>query len=354
MNASRASIIILNWNGWRDTAECLESVYRIDYPNYDVIVVDNGSRDDSIKRIKEYCLGEVKVESKFFECEASNKPLKVFEISQDEAGSFNPQLYERCRVNKKVILIKNKKNYGFAGGNNIGIKFALNFLKPEYILLLNNDTVVSENLLKELVKTAENDRKIGIVGPKIYFYDYKGRSDVISFTGEDLIPWKGTGQRYGSGEMDDGRWDKPMELDRIEGSCMLIRKDVFERVGFFDEIYFCYYEETDFCIRAKRVGFKIKYCPTARIWHKVAASTGGRESPKRIYFLTRNRIIFIRKNFPNHLWKHFLYIIFYEIWHRLGVSLLYRRDPKALWYYLTGLIDGYKALIKRKIVKGWL
>ncbi len=104
-----------------------------------------------------------------------------------------------------LILLKNRRNYGFAGGNNIGIKFVLRFLKPDYILLLNNDTVVSENLLKELVRMAESDKSIGIVGPKIYYYDYKGRSDVISFVGEDIVPWKGKGRRYSVGEVDRGQ-----------------------------------------------------------------------------------------------------------------------------------------------------
>ncbi|MEM0203273.1 MAG: glycosyltransferase family 2 protein [Archaeoglobaceae archaeon] len=345
MSLPRVSIVILNWNGWKDTIECLESLYRIDYPNYDVIVVDNGSLDDSIEKIKEYCLGKIKVKSKFFDYDPSNKPIKVFEVSEDELEKFDFPSYERCENNRRLILIKNKENYGFAKGNNIAVKFVLSFLKPKYVLLLNNDTVVSKDFLKELAKTAESDESIGIVGPKIYFYDYKGRSDVISFTGENVIPWKGGGIRYGSGEIDRGQWDKCMEPDKIEGSCMLIKREVFEKIGFLDERYFFFYEETDFCIKAKRAGFKLKYCPNSKIWHKVSASIG-RENPIKIYFLTKNRAIFIQKNFPEHLWRHFIYVIFYELWRRTGVYVLYKRDPRALRYYLRGLIDGFKAIRK--------
>jgi len=118
MNDAKVSIIILNWNGWKDTIECLESLYRIIYPNYDVIVVDNGSEDNSIEKIKEYCEGKIKVESKFFEYSSENKPIRIIEYSREEAeaGGGREQEIADLPSNKKLILIKNEKNYGFAGG----------------------------------------------------------------------------------------------------------------------------------------------------------------------------------------------------------------------------------------------
>jgi len=354
MRYPNISVIILNWNGWKETIECLESFYQITYSNYYVIVVDNGSEDDSIKKIKEFAEGKIKVSSKYFKYDQSNKPIKVLEYEKEEAeaGGGRESEISNLPPSKKLILIKNDKNYGFAGGNNIGIRYALKALNPDYILLLNNDTVVDREFLNNLIKFAERDKETGIVGPKIHYYDYDGRSDVISFTGEDIVPWKGVGQRYGSGEIDKGQWDKPMETDKIEGSCMLIRKEVFEKVGLFDERFFCYYEETDLCFRAKKAGFKVKYCPDANIWHKVASSMGGRTSPIRIYFLARNRFLFIAKNFPEELWKHILYIAFYEFWFKLGIYSLYHKDFKALQCYLTGLIDGCKTLVTYKIIRG--
>jgi GT2 family glycosyltransferase len=347
MSFPRVSIIILNWNGWKDTIECLESLYRITYPSYRVIVVDNGSKDGSIERIKEFAEGRIEINSKYFEYDSKNKPIKVLEYEKEEAeiGGREEEILN-VPPNRSLILIKSGKNYGFAEGNNIAIRYALKALNPEYILLLNNDTVVDKEFLESLVKTAEEDERVGIVGPKIYYYNYRGKRDVISFIGEDIVPWKGVGRRYGCNEVDRGQWDRPMEVDRLEGSCMLIRREVFERIGLFDEKFFLYWEETDFCTRAKRAGFKIVYCPRAKIWHKVARSMGGNISYTRVYFLTRNRFLFIKKNFPEHFWKFILYLALYEFWRRVGAFSLYYRRAEALMAYLKGLIDGYSAAMK--------
>ncbi|CAB50099.1 glycosyltransferase family 2 protein [Pyrococcus abyssi] len=345
VNAPRVSIIILNWNGWKDTIECLESLYRITYPNYDVIVVDNGSRDDSVQKIKEYAEGKIRVNSKFFDYNPNNKPIKVFEINESEArqGEFNKLVYEKFDPNRRMILIKNNNNYGYAGGNNVGIKFALSVLDPGYVLLLNNDTVVDPNFLTELVKVAESDEKIGIVGPKIYYYDYKGRSDVISFAGEELILWKGTAVRYGEREVDRGQWDKLRVVDKIEGSCMLIKGKVLERIGLFDEKFFCYWEETDLCFRAKRKGYTLVYVPKAKIWHKIASSSGGTLRPFYIYHMTRNRIWFLIKN---ELYKslkiNLLYVFIWEIWFRFLTYLVYYKRPSLFSFYMQGIFDGIR------------
>lgn len=338
MVTPKVSIIILNWNGWKDTIECLDSLYRIDYPNYDVIVVDNGSTDESIKMIKKYCFGEIEVDSKFFKYNADNKPIRVFETLEDLKHTPSDfQLYETCEVNRRLILIKNKENYGFAKGNNIGIKFALKFFKPDYILLLNNDTVVDKDFLSELIEFSERT-KADIVGPKIYYYDFNGKKNVISFIGEKIVPWKAAGKRYGANEEDRGQYDNPMEVDRVEGSCMLVRAKVFEKVGFLDEDYFLFYEETDFCIRAKKAGFKIMYCPTAKIWHKVGGSTG-KISPIRFYNFARSRVLFIKKNFKLYLPLYLIYEIYYT--GKFLAGLFYRKRPKKLiLYHLRGLIDG--------------
>ncbi|MEN6514775.1 glycosyltransferase, partial [Methanoculleus sp.] len=149
----RVSIIILNWNGWKDTIECLESVYQITYQNYDVIVVDNGSENESIEKIKEYARGNLEVTSRFFDYSRENKPLHYIEYSLDETKAEKGKEAEIADLPswKKLILINNMKNYGFAEGNNIAIRYALKVLNPEYVLLLNNDTIVDRNFLDELV-----------------------------------------------------------------------------------------------------------------------------------------------------------------------------------------------------------
>ena len=339
----RVSIIILNWNGWRDTVECLESVYRIDYPNYDVIVVDNASHDESIQKIKEYAQGKLKVKSKFFDYNPENKPIKVFELDEREAlnGKFNRPLYEKYDSDRRMILIRNRGNYGYAGGNNVGIKFALGVLNPEYVLILNPDTVVEPSMVRDLIDTAENDKKAGILGPAVLYYDYNGRSDVVDFAGAFLIPWKGREVRLGCKRPLHFLPKTPVEVDKVEGSCMLVKGDVFLSVGLFDEAFFCYWEETDLCVRTKQKGFKLLTVPTTRIWHKKSTSTGGGLSKFYVYHFYRNKLWFLRKNYPKSIFvAHIIYTIIYETPFKFVQLVLKYKAIRTFIKYLFGIRDG--------------
>ena len=207
----KVSIIILNWNGWKDTIECLESLYQITYPNYDVIVVDNGSKDSSVKKIKEYCHGQTKVQSKFFIYNPNNKPIKIIEYTGEEveAGKGKERKLENAPSNKKLTIIKNEKNYGFAEGNNIGIRYALG-KGIDYVLLLNNDTVVDQNFLTELVRVAESEEYSGIIGPKLYFYKNKNR---IYSVGGRINFWTSEISHIGYNEVDPGHYTQPIDVD---------------------------------------------------------------------------------------------------------------------------------------------
>jgi len=347
MTHPRVAIIILNWNGWGDTVECLESLYQITYPNYDVIVVDNGSEDESVQKIREYCEDGIEVESKFFKYDPSNKPLNIVEYTREEAeaGGGKEREIENVPSNRKLILIKNEKNYGFAEGNNIAMKYALKALNPDYVLLLNNDTVVDKEFLGELVKVGEEDGLVGIVGPKIYYYDFNGRTDVINFTGGDLNLWKLKECRYGCGEIDTGQLNKKMEVDKIEGSCMLLKRKALEEVGLFDPDYFTYWEETDLCFRAAKKGFKSLYAQRAKIWHKQAASTGGISSSHHIYYMARNQFLFLKKNTTKlQLLSFLLYFFGFRFWFSGGVHLVYHRDISAFISFLKGVRDGIRGI----------
>ena len=140
----KVSIIILNWNGWQDTIECLESLFQINYPNYDIVLVDNASKDNSIKKIEDYCNGNIKVKSNFFRYKKENKPIKIINLTFKDQQYFFKDEYDIKGLpsQRKIFLIENQLNYGFAEGNNIGIRFSLKTLSPDYLLLLNNDTVV--------------------------------------------------------------------------------------------------------------------------------------------------------------------------------------------------------------------
>lgn len=294
MEKSNVSIVIVNWNGWDDTIECLESIYKIDYPDYKIILVDNNSQDDSVKRIKDY----------------SN--------------------------NKELTIIENEENYGFAEGNNIGIKYALKHLNPEYILLLNNDTIVNKDFLKEMIKAGEKNRHIGILGPKIYHYD---RPDIIWSAGSK-ISWKfARGIQIGTGEIDKGQYDEPKEVEYVTGSAFLIKKAVIDKIGLMDKNYFLYFEESDWTLRANRAGYKSLYVPAAKVWHKVSQSGGGISKPTGLYYITRNRWIFMKK------WAkpsdYFIFIIYQVIGALIlpFVLAVYYKNLKLIGAYFRGLVD---------------
>ena len=340
MISPKVSIIILNWNGWKDTIECLESLYQITYPNYDVIVVDNGSEDESIEKIKEYAEGKMEVESKFFEYDPSNKPIKWIEYTREEAeagGGKEKEIID-WSSNKKMIFIKNEKNYGFAEGNNIGMRYALNALNPDYVLLLNNDTVVDKEFLGELVKVGESDEKIGIVGPKVFHYKDPEVLQSFGMTGDYLT---GKIKHIGAGERDNHQFDETKKIDAICGCAMLISRNVIDKVGCFDESFFTYVEELDLCLRVLKSGYKITSSPKSKIYHKVRGSKGGKVTEELIFYRTRNYPLMIHKNFTKTF--TFFSMIFYFIHMGINVVLLVVkfRDPKIL----LGFFKGIKASI---------
>lgn len=241
-------IILVNYNGYKDTIECVYSLKKINYSNYKIIIVDNASSDNSVEILK--------------------KKLN------------------NCKI------IESKKNLGFAGGNNLGIKYALDN-QADYVLLLNNDTLVEYDFLDNLVKCAKSDKNIGIVGGKIYYY-YNPR--LIWYAGGKLNSYTGRTKHIGVDEIDNGQYDVIAKTQYVTGCMMLVSRRAIELAGLMDEKYFLYYEETDWNIKIRSKGFKIVYTPYAKIYHKVSSST------KQInnmvgYYYDRNRNYFIIKNF---------------------------------------------------------
>ncbi|MFZ5516349.1 MAG: glycosyltransferase family 2 protein [Candidatus Zhuqueibacterota bacterium] len=255
MASPSVAIIILNWNNWQDTVECLESISLNDYLNYRIIVVDNGSADDSVAQIGQ----------RF----------------------------------KSIQLLETGKNLGFSGGVNFGIERAK---ATDLILLLNNDTLVDRSFLTELVRKIASDPAIGLVGGKIYHYDSEQCHAGFSRSNQCKI-WSAGGGihqftkrtfQYGEGKIDRGQWDREREVDFLSGCCLLVRRDVIEKIGLLDPDYFMYYEDVDFCVRAKKAGFKICFTPKSVIWHKVSKSS---DKSERDFYRIRNAIIILRKQF---------------------------------------------------------
>jgi len=271
----KISIIILNWNGWEDTLECLESINRINYPNYDILVVDNGSEDESISKIHEYAEGLSLYNH-------DHRELTLFEyIKYDDDLDDD---YFKLNSNQRLVLIKNDNNIGFSAGNNIGIKFSLKNLKSEYVLLLNNDTVVQENFLDELVDFAEKEPEIGIVGPGVYFYD---KPEELAYIGHNI--------NLCNARISDppALNTEPKQLDYVVGCGLLIKRVVIEKVGLLDTDYFLYYEDADWCLRAKKIGYKVFYVPRSKIYHKISCK---KRSVTSYYYGNRNSFLIVKKN----------------------------------------------------------
>jgi len=335
----KAAIIVLNWNGWRDTIECLESIQRITYPNYQIIVVDNGSTDDSIEKIKAWARGEIPVESKFFEYDPTTKPLQWIEYNRAtvEAREFAKKEAKLSELhsNRKLVLIQTEENLGYAGGNNVGIRYAL-MTEVDYIMLLNNDTVVASDFLDFLLQTMECNPRIGIAGPKIYHYH---KPNIIQSVGGRIGLWTGRHRAIRYNQKDEGQNPDPeREVGYVSGACLMIRVETVRAIGLLDEEYFMYMEEVDWCFRAHQAGFKVVVVPESRIWHKeyAAGRTGeeGRKTTDALYYEIRNNILFMRKHAQPYHWLVYLPCLILRIFKYLLEALILRYN-----------IEGAKALI---------
>ncbi len=232
MTSPLVYVVVLTWNGKNDTLECLRSLQSVTYPNFRILVVDNASSDGTTEAVRQ---------------------------------SF-----------QNVEVIRNETNLRFAGGNNVGIRHAMS-KQADYVLLLNNDTVVEMGFLSELIATAERDPDIGMVGAKIYYHDDptpQGTSR-IWFAGGKIEWWEGWISHVGLRQLDRGQFESVEETDYITGCCLLVKRQVIEKIGFLDESYFMYGEDADWCIRAMRAGYKLTVQPKAKLWHKLSVSSGG-------------------------------------------------------------------------------
>lgn len=294
MKHEEVFILILNWNGWQDTLECLESLQRLTYPDYRIVVIDNGSTDESVPRIKDWATGVLPVESNFLTYGSTAKPIRVVEYDRTtaEAGGVREIEAEIQALppNQRLVLIKTGANLGYAGGNNVGIRYALK-RQAACIWLLNNDTVTDQDALIEMVKLSENDKSVGIVGSKIFYYD--NPKILWAAGGGYIIPWLGKVVHIGISKEGTGAFNEPLQVGYVTGCSMLVRREVLEKVGLLNEAYFLYWEDTDFNIRTGRAGWRRMYCPSSKVWHK--ASGENKRSARADYFSVRNGLRFARK-----------------------------------------------------------
>jgi hypothetical protein len=242
----KVSLIVLTWNSRVHILECLQSLQKVDYPNYEVVVVDNNSIDGT------------------------------------------PNLVEQYFPN--VILIKNKKNLGFGGGFNVGIKEAIK-RGAVYVICFNADIIVNENFVKELVRIGETSPTIGGLCPIAYYYHdpnrINGAGGIVSVIRSKV---------FGQGKLDKGQYSKVKETRMLCGPAIALKTKVLMEVGFFDTDYFFGPEDMDIALRLIKKGYKLMFVPGAKLWHKRRGATGGKVTPLNVYFHVRNYLLFVKKH----------------------------------------------------------
>lgn len=246
MDAPLISIVTINYNSTKDTLEFLESVYQTSYQSKEIIVIDNASRE-------------------------------------------NPKQVILLRF-PQVTFIRSETNLGFAGGNNLGIKDS----KGKYLFFLNNDTLLPKHFFEPIITFMEAHSEAGMASPKILYPDNK----TIQYVGSvGVNPYTGRGRRIALLEEDKGQFDRCYETDLAHGAALVVPRVVIDKVGPMPDQFFLYYEEHDWCEQIKRAGYKVFYIGDSKIFHKGSVSIGGAHSPLKVYYLTRNRLLFMRRNF---------------------------------------------------------
>lgn len=272
MDDPKIAVIVLNWNNPGDTIECLNSLQQIEYSNYEVIVADNGSTDDSVLRLRQ---------------------------------SF-----------PDIVLIENGENLGFAEGNNRAIDCALE-RGAELLFLLNNDTIVAPDVLSELAKAAERHPQAGFFGAKILYFD---QPDIVWFAGGRWNPQHCIFEHIGihGNEREHGLTDAV--IDYVCGCALMVRAELIAKIGSMHAPFFFTYEETDWCYRGRKAGYESRLVAQAKVWHKVSASSGGEGSPLQSYFYTRNLLLWSKRNLPADEHKAVMKDMLYQLAKRCGTG----------------------------------
>ncbi len=282
------SIVILNYNSVEETKQCINSLKKITYDNYNIIIVDNASKDNSYSILKE--------------------------------------LY-----NEEYIILESQQNLGYADGNNLGIKYAMDN-GADYICVLNNDVAVEKDFLNLIVDEFKKDNCIGIVGPCIC--DYAERN-IIQAMGANINLFTGLTQGRYKGRRYNEIEAKNSYVDYLGGACFVCKKEVFHKIGLIPENYFLFFEETEFCLSAMRAGYKLLCLYNSKIYHK-RSSTISKYNGLSYYLLNRNRVVFIRRN--GNAVQRIIFSIYIFI-EALG-RIIIRKEPFNL---IENILEGFKA-----------
>jgi GT2 family glycosyltransferase len=293
-------VILVNWNREDDTIECVDSLRACRYGNQRIVVVDNGSTENSVARLR--ALGD------------------------------------------DMVLLEMGDNLGFTGGNNIGIEHAMRH-GADYVFLLNNDTVLDPGCIGRLVETAEEDPAIGVVGPKIVFYD---RPRVIWAAGGEYRAGWVTGRATGQGQTDVGQFDVRRDVAWVTGCAMLIRRQVIGQQGGLCDDFFAVGEDLDYCLATRKGGYRVVYEPRALVRHKESMSSGGHDAPQYVYYQTRNFVL-LRWRWSKGGWRtvgaHVYALAFFLF---RAARLCGRLRPRAALGVYLGARDGWRNVRGRR------
>lgn len=299
MNTPFVYIIILNWNGYDITLDCLNSLLKIDYINFKILVVDNGSTDNSKQKIQNFIGG----------------------------------------LSRISILILDK-NYGFTGGNNMGVDHVLKSDKPDYFLFLNNDTEVDPCFLSKMVVLAEsNDQTVAVV-PKIYYFD---NPNLLWYAGGYINKISCIGEHFGKNKFDSAKYSYSKRVTFMNGCAMLIKASIINELGLFDDNLFANCEDVDLSLRILQSGKNIMYEPNAKVWHKVSYSFKRNNKWFGFYIATRNLII-LQKKYNLKKWYFpfsFMYL-FFRWFIYLEIKFFFQGNFLLCKYIYIGLLDGFR------------
>jgi hypothetical protein len=299
----KITAIVLNWNNFQDTVECIFSLKNSLIPLYKIILIDNGSTDNSFELLKNY-------------------------FSSDET----------------IMLIRNERNLGFAGGVNKGIQIAVQ-IGSDFIFLINNDAVIERDTILNLVNAFKNDDKIGIAGPRIYYYSRRSRI----WQGGGYFSYLKANLKVPEKNLEKEIYKHNTTVSFLTGCAMLINKECIKEVGLFNEDYFFYYEDADYCLKALRNGFKLVYVPQSKVYHKINDDIKkARTSPFVLFNLARSFIIFVYSNFSilyfiYAIVLHFLVYTPYRVYQVIRGS----RDFAAIKAWFKGTLEAFRFILKK-------
>ena len=283
------SIITVDFNGINLTVELLESIRRLSYKNVETFVVDNASRE-------------------------------------------NPQLF-LSKNYPEINFIRSDKNLGFAGGNNLAVTEA----QGDFLFFVNNDAEITEGCIEKLLELFENNPSLGAASPLLCYFNEnpQNQADLIQYAGTTYVhPVTARNRTIGEKEINKGQYNQPLPTAYAHGAAMMIKREVIDKVGLMADDFFLYYEELDWCARIRKAGFDIMIEPRAKVYHKESVTVGAM-SPLKTYYLNRNRIYFMRRNFSAaDVFLFSLFLVFFTI-------------PKnSLMYILRGQFDHLKVFLK--------